>query len=162
MIANYMGPTWGPPGGDRTQVGPMLAPRTLLSGITPPCLYSAKENFTIIQFLKINFARHPFAYTNVLAWHFFNYRQYSYLWLRPLMRTLQTTYICVIFHTSNAYRLWSFIDFSKGLSDGINVYMFDFNLKGKLPFGVLSYFAIITIANYMYGFLEVHKCMMSN
>ena len=27
-----MGPTWGPSGADRTQVGPMLAPRTLLSG----------------------------------------------------------------------------------------------------------------------------------
>ena len=28
----YMGPTWGPPGADRTQVGPMLAPWILLSG----------------------------------------------------------------------------------------------------------------------------------
>ena len=27
-----MGPTWGPSGADRTQVGPMLAPSTLLSG----------------------------------------------------------------------------------------------------------------------------------
>ena len=27
-----MGPTWGPPGADRTQVGAMLAPWTLLSG----------------------------------------------------------------------------------------------------------------------------------
>ena len=27
-----MGPKWGPPGADRTQVGPMLAPWTLLSG----------------------------------------------------------------------------------------------------------------------------------
>ena len=31
-IARLMGPTWGPSGGDRTQVGPMLAPWTLLSG----------------------------------------------------------------------------------------------------------------------------------
>ena len=28
-----MGPTWGPSGADRTQVGPMLAPWTLLSGM---------------------------------------------------------------------------------------------------------------------------------
>ena len=28
----FMGPTWGPSGADRTQVGPMLAPWTLLSG----------------------------------------------------------------------------------------------------------------------------------
>ena len=33
LIARLMGPTWGPSGTDRTQVGPMLAPWTLLSGI---------------------------------------------------------------------------------------------------------------------------------
>ena len=33
LIARFMGPTWGPPGVDRTQVGPVLAPWTLLSGI---------------------------------------------------------------------------------------------------------------------------------
>ena len=32
LIASFMGPTWGPSGVDRTQVGPMLAPCTLLSG----------------------------------------------------------------------------------------------------------------------------------
>ena len=32
LIARFMGPTWGPPGADRTLVGPMLAPETLLSG----------------------------------------------------------------------------------------------------------------------------------
>ena len=32
LIASFMGPTWGPSGADRTQVGPMLAPWTLLSG----------------------------------------------------------------------------------------------------------------------------------
>ena len=34
LIARFMGPTWGLSGADRTQVGPMLAPRTLLSGVT--------------------------------------------------------------------------------------------------------------------------------
>ena len=33
LIARFMGPTWGPSGTDRTQVGPMLAPGTLLSGV---------------------------------------------------------------------------------------------------------------------------------
>ena len=33
VIARLMGPAWGPSGADRTQVGPMLAPWTLLSGI---------------------------------------------------------------------------------------------------------------------------------
>ena len=31
LIARFMGPTWGPPGADRSQVGPMLAQWTLLS-----------------------------------------------------------------------------------------------------------------------------------
>ena len=37
LIARFMGTTWGPPGDDRTQVGPMLAPWTLLSGNTLCC-----------------------------------------------------------------------------------------------------------------------------
>ena len=32
LIARFIRPTWGPSGADRTQVGPMLAPWTLLSG----------------------------------------------------------------------------------------------------------------------------------
>ena len=31
-VARFMGPTWGPSGANRTQVGPMVAPWTLLSG----------------------------------------------------------------------------------------------------------------------------------
>ena len=34
VIARFKGPIWGPPGADRTQVGPMLAAWTLLSGMT--------------------------------------------------------------------------------------------------------------------------------
>ena len=33
LTARFMGPTWGPSGADRIQVGPMLAPRTLLFGV---------------------------------------------------------------------------------------------------------------------------------
>ena len=33
LIARFMGPTWGLSGADRTQVGPMLATWTLLSGL---------------------------------------------------------------------------------------------------------------------------------
>ena len=32
QIARFIGPTWGPPGSCRPQMGPMLAPWTLLSG----------------------------------------------------------------------------------------------------------------------------------
>ena len=40
LIARFMGPTWGPSEADRTQVGPMLAPWTLLSGMF--CDYGIK------------------------------------------------------------------------------------------------------------------------
>ena len=33
LIARFMGPTWGSSGANRIQVGPMLAPWTLLSGV---------------------------------------------------------------------------------------------------------------------------------
>ena len=33
LITRFMGPIWGSPGADRTQVGPVLAPWTLLSGL---------------------------------------------------------------------------------------------------------------------------------
>ena len=39
LIASFMGPTWGPSGADRTRVGPMLAPWTLLSGDHQPTTY---------------------------------------------------------------------------------------------------------------------------
>ena len=32
LMTRFLEPTWGPSGADRTQVGPMLAPSTLLSG----------------------------------------------------------------------------------------------------------------------------------
>ena len=35
LIARFMGPTWGPSGADMTQVGLMLVPWTLLSGVVP-------------------------------------------------------------------------------------------------------------------------------
>ena len=39
QIAKFMGPAWGPPGSCRPQMGPMLAPCTMLSGIS--CLSEA-------------------------------------------------------------------------------------------------------------------------
>ena len=35
QIARFMGPKWGPHGSYRPQMGPMLAPQTLLSGTMP-------------------------------------------------------------------------------------------------------------------------------
>ena len=33
LITKFIGPSWGPSGADRSQVGPMLTPWTLLSGV---------------------------------------------------------------------------------------------------------------------------------
>ena len=44
LIARFTGPTWGQSGTDRAQVGPMLAPRTLLSG---SILTEIKINYTL-------------------------------------------------------------------------------------------------------------------
>ena len=49
LIARFMGPTWGPSGADRTQVGPMFVPWTLLSGWF---LVFLKERFTQIMSCK--------------------------------------------------------------------------------------------------------------
>ena len=43
LIARFMGPTWGPSEADRTQVGPMLAPWTLLSGQLYICVQECTE-----------------------------------------------------------------------------------------------------------------------
>ena len=59
LIARFLGPTWGPSGADRTQVGPTLAPWTLLSGT----FYSfARDLFQHIKFNDWN--RHCFTDTN--------------------------------------------------------------------------------------------------
>ena len=49
LIARFMGPTWGPPGADRTQVGPMWAMWTLLSGNRPATAVSLFIQNTLIN-----------------------------------------------------------------------------------------------------------------
>ena len=44
LIVRFMGPTWGPSGADRTQVGPMLVPWILLSGITRVLVWPCSES----------------------------------------------------------------------------------------------------------------------
>ena len=53
LIARFMGPTRGPSGADRTQVGPMLASWTLLSGVPP----NLKRPEAILQFCPLLFIR---------------------------------------------------------------------------------------------------------
>ena len=53
QIARFMGPTWGPPGSCRPQMGPMLAPWTLLSGIVGPIGGSSLEDMSSTRFLGL-------------------------------------------------------------------------------------------------------------
>ena len=60
LIARFMGPTWGTSGADRTRVGPMLVPWTLLSGGGGGgggggswrfhCLYHGQDNGHTLRF----------------------------------------------------------------------------------------------------------------
>ena len=45
--SKFMGPTWGPPGSCRPQVGPMLVPWTLLSGLSAPSVSCDESNHNI-------------------------------------------------------------------------------------------------------------------
>ena len=58
QIVKFMGPTWGPPGTCRLQMGPMLAPWTLLSGYhcwSLPYLYLLKTTLFVYLMIKISY-----------------------------------------------------------------------------------------------------------
>ena len=57
LIVMFMGPTWGPSGADRTQVGPMLAPLTLLSGWLSLCIVTHRMWCGSIRFEKLYIIR---------------------------------------------------------------------------------------------------------
>ena len=64
LIARFIGPTWGSSGADRTQVGPMLAPWTLLSGLLCGVEQISDHNLHFILISDLIFAkhkRHPYA-----------------------------------------------------------------------------------------------------
>ena len=59
LIARFMGSTWGPHGTDRTQMGPILAPLTLLSGsykslVTNPSwrCHTFQNNFDVYEYIE--------------------------------------------------------------------------------------------------------------
>ena len=58
LIARFMGPTWGPSGADRTQVGIMLAPWTLLPGTVMYimlCLMGSNKVILNLEILNLEF-----------------------------------------------------------------------------------------------------------
>ena len=90
LIAGFMGPTWGPAGADRTQVGPMLAPWTLLSGT--PHAFSRRVVLKCCEVLA-NFASHisaPYCPT-LQPWFCFILTNIANHSCAPYWPTLQTT-----------------------------------------------------------------------
>ena len=57
QIAKSMGPTWGPPGSCRPQMGPMLAPWTLLSGLLSISLTRQKTTTPLYRHVSADFRR---------------------------------------------------------------------------------------------------------
>ena len=70
QIARFMGPTWGPPGSCRPQMGPMLAPWTLLSGF--PDLHN-HSHIKVDMFVS---------YSLCDGWNHLFYGTYHYVFLR--------------------------------------------------------------------------------
>ena len=72
-----MGPTWGPPGPCRPQIGPMLAPRTLLSGYM---LWSRHKELLcmtgLVIVLKVVFVVSPCS-SIWIQWHLGNHMKYN-------------------------------------------------------------------------------------
>ena len=86
LIARFMGPTWGPSGADRTQVGPMLSPWTLLSGTLLLC-----REFVCVE--------HKWLYSLTEC-------QFPLLWVIPLQQTSLDIHLMIDRHYwYNLYRL---------------------------------------------------------
>ena len=68
QIAKLMGPTWGPPVSCRPQMGPMLDPRTLLSGSLCTC-----------DLICINFGADGFHWLNLQTRNCLPYKLWLYL-----------------------------------------------------------------------------------
>ena len=67
LIARFMGPTWDPPGPARTQVGPMLATWTLLSG----CMYILSDMLyhqAVCRFIFFHILQYHFTFTEAVLW----------------------------------------------------------------------------------------------
>ena len=68
LIARFMVPTWGPSGADRTQVGPMLAPWTLLSGLESQS--KSSWHFVVVNdYLAKLWLRYLIQYATIIWFH---------------------------------------------------------------------------------------------
>ena len=78
QIAKFMGPRWGPPGSCRPQMGPMLAPWTLLSGT--PCFNTISPQQNGWHFADCIFI-HIFLNKKYAFWIQFHWKVSLNVWL---------------------------------------------------------------------------------
>ena len=100
QIARFIGSTWGPTGGGRTQVGPMLAPWTLLSWVFHYTWRALQMSFRASLFSRMKFtprfygrlcAKHEAADRTVCTYH---------PWIYKLMKTNMQSSPSVMKHQS--------------------------------------------------------------
>ena len=91
LIARFMGPTWGPPGADRTEVGPMLAPWTFYLG----CLETDTHIRSVGYFnIETFFARYEdFHYKIKRPWDRTHFMKEIYMLIREHLFIKTAAYI---------------------------------------------------------------------
>ena len=91
QIAKFMGPTWGPPGSCRPQMGPMLAPWILLSGMRFRCMSYIKKNGHLCHH-RLYQRRSPHMLFNLMVtvstWHVFAHT----LWTKSKSHQISRTW----------------------------------------------------------------------
>ena len=88
QIARFMGQTWGPSGADRSQVGPILAPWTLLSGLVTSTLLLEMLNSDMQIHnwaIKISLYMFPFVFQNPHMGKVDNFLTYMWTIVVPLL-----------------------------------------------------------------------------
>ena len=92
QTAKFMGPTWVPPGSCRPQMGPMLAPWTLLSGFT-------KVKTSMQSFMSKLFSK-PYAHVQLI-----NAQCYIFLLHQLILMTIISNVWCKINQASSSSAL---------------------------------------------------------
>ena len=110
-IARFMGPTWGPSGADRAQVGPMLASWNLLSGLAPLCAASSASTGPDVYeegpfYYEIKFRYWYLISPRDLArWQFMAFRGILLIWHNDYWKCLKLNTVFEIFRNLEIHML---------------------------------------------------------
>ena len=121
LIARFMGPKWGPSGADKTQVGPMFTPWTLLSGIMKFVYWFVgwpKESFcNLVTYCSID-AMEEMAKTEHICQH-----PFSLIWQHGAMGCYFIAFVGLLLLWSIGLSPWMPILNGCGKSFSHNVYI---------------------------------------